>query len=92
MAKKKNHWYVVVMANDGAVFVTENDWAERYAHWNKDEKPLEMGESLAKDLAFGLQCNWHNAYAVCSPVEIEHQPYRYDAGHFEWVFDEKQEE
>ena len=30
------------------------------------------------------------AFAVCSPIELDTQPYRYSDGHFEWVENEKE--
>ena len=92
MAKKKNHWYVLVLTSDGPAFVTAVQYANKTAEWDKLEKPLEMSESVAKDLAFGLMCNFHTAYPVCAPIEMDNQPYRYNIGHFEWAMDEKKEE
>lgn len=90
--KKKNYWYVIVMTGEGAVFVTSVDHSTKMAHWNRNEKPLELGEFTAKDLSLGLMCNFTSAFAVCAPIEIDHQPYLYSRGHFEWVANEKEEE
>lgn len=87
--KKKNFWYVLVMTETGPAFVTKVDRADKSAWWNKEENPLELGEFFAKDLAFGLQCNMHSAFAVCHPVEINYQPYMYKVGHLEWVSDKE---
>ena len=46
---------------------------------------------MAKDTALGLILNGFQAYALVSPVELKAQPYRYDKGHFEWVWDNKEE-
>ena len=85
MAKKQNYWYVLVMTDDGPVFVTgipQRNWA----NYNKDEKPMEfVSKETARDVALGLNLNMQLAYAVCQPFEIVNQPYRYDDGHFEWA-------
>lgn len=91
-SKKKNFWYVLVLASDGPAFVTAVHRSDKTAEWNKTDKPLELGEYWAKDLAFGLMCNFFTAYPVCIPVEMETQPYRYNIGHFEWVSDKKEKE
>lgn len=89
--KKKNFWYVIVMTSTGPTFVTGINRSEKTAQWNKDEKPLELGEYWAKDLAFGLQCNWNIAYAVCNGYELDSQPYRYNVGSFEWKMNDKED-
>ena len=84
MAKKKNHYYVLVFTNEGPVYVTDVDYSTKTASWDKLEKPLEMTKTAAEDLCFGLCCNFHNAVVVLQPVvEITNQPYRYT--HFEFV-------
>ena len=95
MAKKQNYYYVLVMTNDGPVFVTgipQRNWA----NYNKNEKPMQFSsKEMAQEVAFGLSCNMQLAYAVCQSFEIDYQPYRYADGHFEWVentADEKSEE
>lgn len=89
--KKKNYWYVIVMTGDGPVFVTKVNYSDKTAEWHKDEKPLEMSEFMAKDLAMGLMCNMTSAYAVCNFYELDYQPYFYSEGHFEWVLNKKEE-
>ena len=91
MAKKKNFWYILVMDNEGAFYVTDINRESKYARWNGTDKPLELGEFMAKDTALGLILNGFQAYALVSPVELKAQPYRYDKGHFEWVWDNKEE-
>lgn len=90
MAKKKNYWYVIVLANDGPAFVTSIK--EKFAYWNKSEKPLEMGKSLAEDLAIGLRINGSSAFAVVSNFELDVQPFRYELGRFQWVYNEEKED
>lgn len=86
MSKKKNYWYILVMANDGPAFVTKVDFGDKSAEWQKTEKPEELTEAWAKDTALGLNWNGYLAYPVCSQVEIDRQPYRYSDGHFKWEF------
>lgn len=89
--KKKEYWYILVLTNDGPVFVTGTA-GHNEAQWNKDEKPLELNESCAKNIATGLMCNFYSAYPVCAPIELNCQPYFYDRGKFEWVWNDKKEE
>ena len=84
MAKKQNYYYVLVLTNEGAKFVTKVNWSNKTAEWNKLEKPLEMSKETAKDLTMGLQLNFNNAFMVCNGYEISCQPYRYDKGNFVW--------
>lgn len=92
MAKKKNFWYVLVMANHGPVFVTKLNYGNRTAEWNKLEKPLEMSMERAKDIAWGLMANFNVAFPVCSPIEMTTQPYYYEKGQFEWKEDNSHRE
>lgn len=89
--KAKNHYYVIVMANDGPAFVTSIEYVGKFAHWKKGEKPLEMSKTQAENLAYGLNLNFHQAYTVYMPYEIETQPYRYSAGEWEWKWKEKED-
>ena len=91
MAKKKNYWYVIVMADDGPAFVTSLG-DHHTAYWNKEEKPYEMNEVWAKDVAQGLLLNWYTAFPVCSPIELDNQPYNYKKWHIEWKENEKENE
>lgn len=90
MAKKTKWYYVLVMTNQGPVFVTglgEGKWAK----WNCEEQPKEFSKDFAEDIAFGLTVNGHIAYAVCTKYEIEGQPYQYKKGEFAWRWFEKGE-
>ncbi len=89
--KKKNFWYVIVMTGGGPVFVTKINHSDKTAEWHKDEKPLEMSEYRAKDLAMGLMCNMTLAYPVCGQIEINYQPYLYSNGQFKWESNEKED-
>ena len=92
MAKKQNYWYILVMTDNGPVFVTKVNYSNKTAEWNKLEKPLEFNQYVAKDTALGLNLNFNMAYAVCYPVPIETQPYRYEIGQFEWKFDKEEQD
>ena len=87
MATKKNHYYVLVFTEKGPVYITSVDYSTKYASWDKLEKPLEFSKYTAEDLCFGLNCNFHSAVVVSKPIEIENQPYRYDA--YDCTFTEK---
>lgn len=92
MAKKKNYYYVLVFSNTGPVYVTSIDSSNKYAHWDKDKAPMELGLSYAEDLAMGLMMNFNHAVVVKSPREIERQPYRYEAYDCTFVERNKEEE
>lgn len=92
MAKKQNWYYVLVMTDDGPVFVTGVEYSTKYAHWNKLETPKDFDKFWAEDLTLGLNLNFHAAFTVCSKFEIDRQPYRYSDWHIEWKENEKEEE
>lgn len=93
MATKKQecYWYVLVMTNGGPVFVT-GEMEHKQCRWNDEEPPMQFGAEYAKSMAFGLCVNGYLAYAVCSRIKLDHQPYRYDIGGFEWKEKEGKEE
>lgn len=86
MATKKQteHWYVLVLTDGGPAFITSVDFSSKSAEWNKEEAPYELSEGWAKDMTLGLNWNGYLSYPVCSPWEIDKQPYRYEMGQFEW--------
>ena len=84
MAGKKNWYYILVMTNDGPVFVTEI-LPNKYAKWDKLGKPLELRKERAEDIVLGLNLNFNLAFMVCSKFEIDNQPYMYNIGKFEWT-------
>ena len=92
MAQKKNFWYILVMSDDGPVFVTGVNNSNKTAEWNKTEKPLELGKYRAEDIALGLNLNFHLAYVVCQPFELEVQPYQYNKWKIKWEEIEESEE
>lgn len=84
--KKKNFYYVLVFTSEGPKYVTSTEY--HTAHWDEKEIPLELGKSFADDITRGLLLNGYNAATVCMPLELSHQPYAYDRGHFEFVVKE----
>lgn len=87
--KKKIHYYVLVMTDNGPKFVTDTKGSDAY--WNIDDKPLEMDKSYAEEVARGLTLNWHLAFVVAQPWEIESHPYNYQNWKIEWK-ERKEEE
>lgn len=91
-SKKKNHYYVLVMTNDGPKFVTKVNYGDKTAEWNYKEKPLELEKVWAEDLVLGLNLNYHLAYVVCQKWEIERHPYRYEDYKLDWKERKPEEE
>ena len=91
-AKKKKHYYVLVMTEAGPKFVTKVNYGDKTAEWDYKEKPLEMEKVWAEDLVLGLNLNLNQAYLICQNWEIEHQPYRYEDYKLQWVKREKETE
>ena len=91
MAAKKNHYYILVMTNDGPVFVTDIK-PNRYAEFKKDKAPKEFDKARAEDITMGLNLNLNLAYTICSKWEIDTQPYMYNMGDWEWVKKEDKNE
>lgn len=92
MSKTKYYYYVLVMTNYGAVFVTSINNAERTAKWDKLETPLDMSKKDAEFMAKALTWNGNLAYAVTTEYELSYQPYLYQKGEFKWVEKEKDNE
>lgn len=90
MAKKKNHYYVLVLTNEGPTFVT-GVRPNKYAEFNKLEAPKEFDKYYAEDMALGLNLNLITAFPVCMPFELDSQPYLYNKGHFEWKYNSEEE-
>lgn len=92
MANKKNYWYVLVITDNGPVFVTKVNYGDKTAEWNNTEAPLEMSKSSAQDLTLGLNLNMHTSFAVCQPFELTSQPYNYAMWSIDWKKKESEEE
>ena len=86
--KKKSYHYVLVMTSYGPVFVTDFTNEGKQAFWNKEQKPLELGAFQADNICTGLLANLNLAYHIVSPIELDTQPYMYDAGHLVWEWNE----
>ena len=86
MAKSKYHHYVLVCTTSGAKFVTKL-LPHHECEWIATDAPLEMSPQWAEDVAMGLMLNFHCAFHIKVPFEIDRQPYYYEHGHFEWVDD-----
>ena len=92
MAKRKNHYYVLVMTNYGPVFVTSVDRTNRTAHWDATAAPLEFDKYWAEDLTMGLLCNGYTVFTVYSRIPQDTQAYIYDKGHFEWCMEDNDDD
>ena len=90
MSKKTNYWYILVLTESGAKFVTELQ-PRKVACWDELGKPLEMSQTIAKEIAKGLMLNFYTAFPVCSPIELDKQPYNYKDYKIEWVKKENTE-
>lgn len=88
--KKTNYWYVLVLTESGAKFVTKI-LPKKWCEWDELGAPLEMSQSMAKNLATGLMLNFNTAFPVCSPIELDKQPYNYKDYKIEWVKKENTE-
>ena len=92
MTAKKIHYYVLVMSDNGPIFVTKVNHSNHTAEWNWKEKPLELTKFVADDLVLGLNLNLHSAFLVAQPFEIEVQPYNYMSWKIEWKEREGEED
>lgn len=92
MASKKNHYYVMVITDEGPKFVTKVNHSNKTAEWNTEDEPLEMGKYQAEDLVMGLNLNFIQAYLICHPITIDAHPYRYSAYHIKWEENEEVED
>lgn len=80
---QKNHYYVLVFTSEGPVFVT-NILPNRFAEYDKLEKPMELSKSVATDVANGLTLNFNLAFVVTVPYELSGQGYVYETQHIVW--------
>lgn len=83
--KTKNHYYILVFTDNGPVYVTSVNYADKSAKWEKDKVPKEFSRSNAEDIVFGLCCNFFNAVVVTHKVEIDCQPYNYKCWECQFV-------
>ena len=80
----KNHYYVLVLTMEGAMFVTGTE-GHKTALWDRMGTPMEFSKEYANDMAIGLTWNGSTAFVVVSKFELDVQPFLYSKGHFEWV-------
>lgn len=90
MARTKKYNYVLVLGDEGGMFVTKLGEGHT-AYWKKDGKPEHFNYEFAKDMAVGLTWNGNPAFVVVTEYELTSQPFRYDVGHFKWVMNDKTE-
>lgn len=69
----KNFYYIIVLSEGKAKFVTSLEYQNRSARWELDKQPLAMNKSLAQDIAYGLCLNFHPAYVLSSHHMITDQ-------------------
>lgn len=89
---RKCYYYVLVFTGDGPVFVTDIATGKNEAEWDKEKKPMAMGENEAHDIAVGLCVNGYIAVLVKNDWTIDVQPYMYKKGVFEWKFNKTKKE
>lgn len=87
MAKQTNWYWILVLTNEGPVFVTSIG-EHKTTYWNRLEKPKQFAKSVADDIALGLASNGYMALSVHTRFELTNQPYLYNKGHFEWTWEE----
>lgn len=90
MASKKFYYYVLVMTQEGPMFVTKLDWRTNMAMWEKEKEPYCFGtdvqaRDLAQELSVGLTWNGNPAYVVQKTTEQTYQPFMYDKGCFKFL-------
>ena len=69
----KYFYYVVVLSDGQAKFVTKTDYATKTAYWDSKEKPLAFTKTQADDLALCLSINFYPAFTLKSYHELKSQ-------------------
>ena len=69
----KYFYYVLVLSDEQAKFVTKIDNATKTAYWDSKEKPLAFNKTLADDLALCLSINFYPAFTLKSYHELTAQ-------------------
>ena len=69
----KYFYYVLVLSDGQAKFVTKVDNATKTAYWDSKEKPLAFTKTLADDLALCLSINFYPAFPLKSYHELKSQ-------------------
>ena len=69
----KYFYYVLVLSDGQAKFVTKTDYATKTAHLDSKEKPLAFTKTQADDLALCLTLNFYPAFTLKSYHELKSQ-------------------
>ena len=69
----KYFYYVLVLSEGQAKFVTKTDYATKTAYWDSKEKPLAFTKTQADDLALCLSINFYPAFTLKSYHELKSQ-------------------
>ena len=69
----KYFYYVLVLSDGQAKFVTKTDYATKTAYWDSKEKPLAFTKTQADDLALCLSINFYPAFTLNSYHELKSQ-------------------
>ena len=67
----KYFYYVLVLSDGQAKFVTKTDYATKTAYWDSKEKPLAFTKTQADDLALCLSINFYPAFTLKSYHELK---------------------
>ena len=66
-------YYVLVLSDGQAKFVTKIDNATKTAYWDSNEKPMAFTKTYADDLALCLSINFYPAFTLKSYHELKEQ-------------------
>ena len=69
----KYFYYVLVLSDGQAKFVTKIDDATKTAHWESKGKPLAFSKTYAENLATCLTLNFYPAFTLKSVHELKSQ-------------------
>ena len=69
----KYFYYVLVLSDGQAKFVTKIDDATKTAHWEGKGKPLAFSKTYAENLATCLTLNFYPAFTLKSVHELKSQ-------------------
>ena len=69
----KYFYYVLVLSDRQAKFVTKTDYSSKTAYWDSNEKPLAFSKTQADDLALCLSINFYPAFTLKSYHELKSQ-------------------
>ena len=69
----KYFYYVIVLSEGQAKFVTKIDDATKTAHWEGKGQPLAFSKTYAENLATCLTLNFYPAFTLKSVHELKSQ-------------------